>query len=235
MQRPGIRIPLSAKLVFAAAAASAGALAVTLLVMASTLHRGGEEDLQRQAVSLLESVAVELSAPLAFGDREMAARVAERASQVGEVRALAVYDQDGKKISSVGEQSMLPPSWTDMAGKSLSEDVYARRIFFQGDHLGTVALSLNRSRLLAQYQRLVSVGTASGIIAFIISVLLSFTLIRRATSNIRLLSAATSMVTSGSAFGVRMQKFSNDETGDLIDRFNEMLDEIATREQELKV
>lgn len=235
MQRPGMRVPLSAKLVFAAAAASAGALAVTLLVMASTLHKGGEEDLQRRAVSLLESVATELSAPLAFGDRETAARVAEHASQVGEVRALAVYGQDGKKISSVGEQSMLPLSWSDVAGKSLNEDVYARRISFQGDHLGTVALSLNRSRLLAQYQRLVSVGTASGVIAFFISMFLSSTLIRRATANIRLLSAATSVVTSGSALGVRMQKFSNDETGDLIDRFNEMLDEIATREQELKV
>lgn len=32
-----------------------------------------------------------------------------------------------------------------------------------------------------------------------------------------------------------MQKLSNDETGDLIDRFNEMLDEIASREQELKL
>lgn len=233
-KRPGMRVPLSTKLVLAAATACASALLLVVFIMAGALHRSGETDLERRAISLLGTVATELSAALAFEDREAAARVVENAAQVGEVRGIAIYNKDGIKISSVGEQDAFPTIWSEAAGKRLGHGFYAQRVTFQGDHLGMVVLSTNPAKILSLYRSLVSVGTVSGIIAFFISVLLSFMLIRRATANIRLLSAATSMVATGSAFGFRVRKISDDETGDLVDRFNKMLDEIAAREQELK-
>lgn len=235
MRWRSLRIPLSAKLVFAAGVASAGALAATLLVMAKTLHSDGEQSLRRHSVTLVEATAVDLSAPLAFGDRAEIARIVERVAQAGDVRAVAVYDRAGKKLTSVGDQSTLPESWTSFSARSLPEDTFVRKVVLQGDHLATVLLVASRARLSEQYGRIAWTGFASGTIALLVSIILAFTLIRRVTANIRLLSAAASMVTSGSSFGVRMRKLSNDETGDLIDRFNEMLDEIASREHELRL
>ena len=235
-----IRLPwisslsLRGRIIGAATLSCAAAIAVMLSLTAGTFYQYAKNDLHQQAFSLLSALSFELAAPMAFGDRAMVANFLQHAAPMGEVRGLAVYDKNGVKVASVGEQSMLPTNWSDIFDKNVSKDLHARRITFQGETLGTVALSLNWERMFGQHRVIVTVGVVSGLIALVVAILLASVLIDKTTTNIRQLIAATRVVSSGSTFGVRVQKITNDETGVLIDRFNAMLDEINGRERELK-
>ena len=112
--------------------------------------------------------------------------------------------------------------------------VVSRAIMLDGERIGTIHVQGSLERAHAQVVRylgiLIGVLGASCLLAY----LLSRALQRVISGPIIRLAAVATRVSSEKNYSVRAEKESEDETGLLVDRFNEMLSQIQRRDEELR-
>jgi signal transduction histidine kinase/DNA-binding response OmpR family regulator len=209
------------------------AIGATLLIVGQALLRNAHAELERSAQSLAETLGAALQAPLAFHAEDEVKRTAQIFAQVGGVRGVAVYDKAGRLVTTIGPSASFP---SRIEGPRLEAKLGAIRadVTLQGDRLGIVYVLPNLDRVGELRASLIALSLVVGGIALALFVSLSGPLTRYLTANIRLLSVAAERVASGSAMAIQIQKRGNDETGDLIDRFNAMVQELNAREELLR-
>ncbi|RMG23564.1 MAG: response regulator [Armatimonadetes bacterium] len=228
-----LRISLGLKLLIASSLTAALAIGTTLFIVGTALVKNARAELDRSTASLATTLASSLEAPLAFHAEDEVKQTLQMFSQAASVRAIAVYDPAGRLLASVGATGVFPERITDVREEARTGAVQAA-VSLQGDSLGKVYVVPNDDRITSLQGTLVNLGFLVGALALMLSAFLAVPLIRHITTNIRLLSSAAERVASGKGLDVKVQRRGNDETGDLVERFNHMVQELHAREEELR-
>src|SRR6185295_14116678 len=140
-------------------------------------------------------------------------------------RLIASYTRAGASRAAGSADSSLESAFFDSGTLRV-----VRMIFLDGQQVGTIMLESDLTDISARLERIVGlVGLATFGIAF----WLSRATAQRAYAPIGHLIAATRLVRERGQYDVRAQKTSDDEIGELIDDFNQMLSEIDRRDRQL--
>jgi len=231
--------PIRQKLILIIMATTVAAMilaCVGILTLDSYLYRA---NLGRDLSALARIVADNSTAALAFGDAKAGAETLSALRARNHIVAACLYQMDGTILARyirAGERRSCPPEdRRDELRFGGSEATVSYGVFRVDQRYGTLMLLYDLGEI-AERRRLygtmvVGVLLLSGLIAFWLSSSLRAFI---ADPISQLVKATTSVAETGD-YGIRARKISGDELGVLVDRFNEMLTGIQSRDNSLTV
>jgi signal transduction histidine kinase/DNA-binding response OmpR family regulator len=200
-----------------------------------TFQQSMVEDLEIQA----EIIATNSTAALTFGDgkaiEEMLAALKAKRSIV----AACVYNKNGKPFArylrkgSADLSAPMPPPGNSSEFRP-NDLIVFHRIVWDGEMIGIVFIQSDLNELQARLQRLASIVAVVLAGALGIALLMAARLRRVISEPIDHLARTTRQVSVERNYSIRAEKQGQDEIGELIDGFNDMLKQIGVRDEELR-
>jgi len=231
-------MPIKQKLTILIMATTTGALLLAGFGMVASDSLLFRKYLKRDLSSLAQMIADNSTAALAFNDPRAAAEMLAVLRARPHLVTACIYRLDGTllaRYSRPDTHAACPPAKDrDELQFRRADLVVSRPIMLTGRRIGTLTL-LYELNELAERMRLYSVTV---LVVFLFASLLALLLTSRlravvATPISQLVRATTSVSETGD-YGVRAVKLSGDELGVLVDRFNEMLAGIQSRDNHLR-
>jgi two-component system sensor histidine kinase/response regulator len=237
------RLSLARKLTVMGIITSGLSLTIAATVLVVYDRSTARERLARDTDMLARIVAANSTGAVAFDDARAARQTLNSIAVNSHVLSAAILDRQGKVFVRYDRAAATPPlpatgpAVTDaqrptrsFIGNTL---VLTRPIVLSGDHIGTVVL---QSDLTELQERAFAFGQILALVV-IITLLVTLAVASRLQGAISApllgLTAITREVTRERHYDIRATKSSNDEIGELIDGFNEMLSEIQRRDRQL--
>ena len=189
--------------------------------------------------ALAEIIGDRSTAALAFENKSDAEETLHALSFKKHITAAALYDKSGKLFASYQSPlvtgSLLPvrPE-PDSARFEHDRLVVFHRIPLAGDVAGTLYLQSDLQELDDRFLRYAGIILLFMAASWLITLFLSSRLQRLISQPIFHLAETAKSVTAGKNYSVRATKQGNDELGQLIDGFNEMLGQIQQRDSALQ-
>jgi len=225
------------KLVTIVMSTTLAALAVSVGTVVAYDLRGYQRALLNDVTTQAELVGHMTSAALSFDDPRLARENLAMLRSRPNVRAAAIYDQNGALFASYlapGETSSFPPHPQEVGHGSKSyvrdgdELVLYKSIVENDDRLGTVYLrSTNQLMGRVRDYLLICIGTT------LLALLVAWLLVRRLghtiTTPIDAITNIAREVVAKRDYSRRAPRISQDEAAALVDSFNAMLTEIEQR------
>uniref|UniRef100_Q028L5 histidine kinase n=1 Tax=Solibacter usitatus (strain Ellin6076) TaxID=234267 RepID=Q028L5_SOLUE len=238
MMRPLRDLPIRQKLVVIMMLTTAAALLLSgfgIVALDSYLFRAS---MQRDLSALARIVADASTAAVAFDDAQAAAQTLAALRARPHMVAACIYRGNGTILAEyvrAGESPQCPhPLPEDEVRFTSLGLTVSDPILLQHRRIGSLVLLYDLGEIperITLYGEIVqAILLASSVIALLISSRLRALI---ATPISRLAQAATS-VSATSDYSIRAQKLSGDELGVLVDEFNQMLERVQLRDQELK-
>ena len=195
------------------------------------------ENLGRDLSALARIVADNSTASLAIGDPKTAAETLNALRARDHIVAACLYQMDGtvlaRYIHPGAKQGCPPEDRNDELRFGASEATVSYTIFIGAKRYGTLMLLYDLTEITERRQlygtMVIGVLLVSGLIAF----WLSSNLRALISDPISQLVKATTSVSETGDYSIRARKISGDELGVLVDRFNEMLTGIQSRDNSL--
>jgi len=188
---------------------------------------------------LADVIGTNSTAALTFNDPD-AAR-----DQVGALRAqqhvisACIYRKDGRPFASYqrpGGAGIECPAVAEAQGTQMHHDYLSvsRTVMLDREPIGSVTIRSDLDEMRARVRRyeLLMLGVLA--LASLVALLLASRLEGLISGPVLALAAITRRVTQGRDYAVRAEKHGDDEVGDLIDGFNEMLAQIQKRDDRLR-
>ncbi len=206
---------------------------VGVLLIDSVLYR---RYLERDLSTLGQIIADNSTASLAFDDPASAAETLAALKVRTHLMAACIYKTDGAVCASNSRPTgPACPNGVMRDSSQFTKDALtiSRAIFLSGRRIGTLMLEYDLNEV---YERRIIYGTtvlfvllASSIVAFGLSSSLRGVIATPISQLVRV----TTLVSVTTDYSIRAKKFSNDELGVLVDRFNEMLAAVELRDTNL--
>ena len=187
--------------------------------------------------TIAQLVSESAAAPLAFNDTQAATEVL--AGLKGDLRIVsgAIYGADGTILAQYQQKAMqdsipaqAPPFSTEFIGERL---ILVRPVLLDGQQVGTLYLHSNLQQMYSRLVQYFWIGAAVAALSLLAALLVSSFLQRIISNPIMRLADTASLVSSEKNYAVRATKESKDELGLLVDRFNEMMEQIYARDENL--
>jgi PAS domain S-box-containing protein len=229
--------PIKQKLVITTMVTTTVALLVAGLGVVITDYVLYRDYVQRDLSSLARIIADNSTAALAFNDPDSAAQTLAALRARTHIAGACIYRAGGSVFARYSPDTAFtcpppePDASTRFAGAFL---VLGQPIMLSGRRIGSLTLFFDmaeingRVRLYGGTVLVVLLGTF--VLAFFLSSWLRSVIARPIS---QLVSATTSVSQTGD-YSIRAEKQSADELGVLVDRFNEMLAGIQSRDEDLK-
>jgi PAS domain S-box-containing protein len=231
-------IPIRQKLVIIIMLTTLAALllaGVGIVGADALLFRG---NLRRDLSALAQIVADNSTAALAFNDPRSAAETLAALRARSHVVTACIYRLDETilaKYSRPGAASGCPSiQGNDEFRFSGNDLTVSHAILLSGRRIGTLALRYDLHELSERMELYGETVLAVLLISSLIAFLLSTSLRAVIANPISQLVHATRSVSETSDYSIRVQKLAGDELGVLVDRFNEMLAGIQSRDNSLR-
>jgi two-component system, sensor histidine kinase and response regulator len=228
-----IRSRLQRIVVVATLAALACALVGNIVGNVLSFHRQHVADIAAQAELLGR-----MTAPaLVFDDKKLASDNLGLFDTRSDIKAAAIYDAEGALFATYGfrgERHAFPAApEMDVIHLRDGELVVFRRIIGEGAVVGTVYLveDYNLAGLVLVDSALAAV---IGLLAMGIAFLMIRRMAKRVTDPISAVAGTAREVVEQRDYSRRVEKTSDDEVGELVESFNDMLVEVERRTQELE-
>ncbi|MBB3046690.1 signal transduction histidine kinase [Litorivivens lipolytica] len=221
-----------------------GTSLIVVLLSTAVYLTVGWVGLKNKAVDEIETTAnmfaQNVSAALSFGDVSAAGDLLLSLKALTELERACVYDKNAggvlfasytpaaKGLQCPKELAAVPE---DLAGSLLHRE----KVFVGQDQLGTVVLQRSTDDLQGAMGLSVLVAVGMVLVSSLIAFLLTSFFRRLIEQPITQLVATTQRVSEESDFGLRAEKFANDEIGTLFDSFNGMLAQIQSRDLALSL
>ena len=189
--------------------------------------------------TMASMIAANSSAAMLFGDPDAARETLGFLESQKHIQAGALYTKDGSEFATYMRESFraelpLPVRNHNTINFSHAYAEVFRPVIYKGDLIGQVYL---RSDINALHDRLTwFMGIVAAVLlsSLLLAFILSAQLQRIITDPLLRLSKIARRISSEKNFSLRVTGRSRDELGNLICDFNNMLDEIQTRDEQLK-
>ncbi|HEY7335208.1 MAG TPA: ATP-binding protein [Bryobacteraceae bacterium] len=229
--------PIEQKLAIVIAITTAAALILTglgVVVADSILFRAY---LRRDLSALTRIVGGNSTGALAFDDQDEAHRALDTLEARTHVSSACIYRVDATvlaKYSRPGAPACPQPNRDESIQFAVDGVDVSQPILLRGDRVGTLTLSYDLGEIGERIRlygvTVFAVLLIASFVAFILASKLRSIIV---TPISRLVGATTSVAETGD-YSIRVQKLSGDEMGVLVDRFNDMLAGIQSRDADLK-
>ena len=230
-------LPIRRKLILIVLVATTASLlmAASGIVLAdSILFRGY---LRRDLAALARVIADNGTASLAFNDPESAAQTLAALRERPHVVGACIYRIDRTVLAQYARSGspQCPPPEEQDALRFVSQDlIVSHPIVLNGRRIGTLTLLYElgeiAERIAVYGATVLGVLLAASLLAFFLSAKLRAVIAAPVSELVH----ATTLVLETGDYGIRASKLSGDELGVLVDRFNEMLAGIQSRDNDLK-
>jgi PAS domain S-box-containing protein len=204
-----------------------------IIIVDSLLFR---EAMQRDVEALGRIVADNSTAALSFDDPGDAAETLTSLRARPHLVAACIYRPDGAVFAQYmrpGESVGCPKAAQDDVRFTRSGLVLRRPIELQGRRIGTLEMLYDVDEVSDRTKLYGSIVLGVLLFSILIAFLLSSRLRDVIADPISQLVRATTSVSGTGDYGIRVQKHTGDELGVLVDRFNEMLAGIQSRDNTL--
>ncbi|MYM63204.1 bifunctional diguanylate cyclase/phosphodiesterase [Pseudomaricurvus sp. HS19] len=175
-------------------------------------------------------------AALTFEDQDAARRTLASLVSERNIIAAALYRDDGTRFASFEKQTgFLPDSTFEQGQGEYGELLFLQLPIVLGEEtLGAILLLADHSDW--QKRQVVRLLTAFGlfVLSLMLAMLISSRLQRLVTQPLFVLTDTARRITQSRDYSVRAEVLSGDEIGRLASDFNEMLDQIQLRDEELR-
>ncbi|GAB3549308.1 hypothetical protein GCM10027343_30820 [Noviherbaspirillum agri] len=218
-------------------------LVVVLAVSAGSLLRL-QRSAQQQLLALADITGTNSQAALSFDDTRSARDTLSPLLSNPLVETAAIYDRDNHLFASIPARDgrfVFSPTFDADPDKDTitlrdllsGRAVVARPIVLSGERLGTVMLVASLAPALHGWAADVGLMLAAAGAAFASALLLAFSLRRLITVPLEKLSEAANAVATDQDYSRRVAFRSEDEIGQLVGHFNDMLAQIEHRDREI--
>jgi PAS domain S-box-containing protein len=231
-----VRTSIQAKLRRVILLSSAIVLLLTAAVFVSYDVSSFRRSHKETVASVAQVVANNATSSLSFKDAEDAAGVLNSLRVEKSIRLAILYDNSGKIFAFYppsADRSSLPKTpGSDRSAYENGKLVIVTKVF-EKSRVGTLYVE---STLDALYDRLQVYGIVVVVVlatCFFVAYLLSLWMQKRVTTPILELAKVASFVSEKKDFSIRAKKQTEDEIGALTETFNEMLNQIAERDNAL--
>ena len=185
-----------------------------------------------------EMIAESCTAAVAFQDAEDAKQILKGLHVKSSVVFAGVYSKDGGEFASYYGSSVdagIQPPLMQKDAHSFADGYLTvfRSIILDGEIIGTVCLRSDLTPMRRMLMRTIRIKIAVLVFAVLIAYLVSSRLQMILSGPILNLADVARAVSQKKDYSKRALKQSNDEVGSLIDAFNEMLEQIQSRDWEL--
>ncbi|HYE32565.1 MAG TPA: ATP-binding protein [Methylomirabilota bacterium] len=178
------------------------------------------------------------SGSVAFADPDSARGILDALKIKPNIITAALYTAQGEEVSSVTTGDPPPPFNATRPGPEAFFNgnflEYHGPIIHQNEVIGRVFLRSNLLPLAQRRQQFAWIVIALVAVGTVAALLLSSAFQRVISRPILKLAEVTRQVSAQKNYNLRAPKHGNDETGELIDGFNEMLNQIQIRDAELE-
>jgi signal transduction histidine kinase len=196
------------------------------------------DGLVKDRTTLADLVGANSTAALTFQDQASAREIlsALRANQ--HVTRAAIYDAKGAPFAAYsrpGDPPSTPPSAEpEGAGFTGSRLAVFRNVVLDGKPIGTVYIESDLEELGSRMNRYIAMVLVVVIVAAFVALLLLSQLQGIISRPILDVMRTAKRVSETKDYSVRARKYGEDEIGTLVDAFNEMLDRVHERDQQVR-
>lgn len=189
--------------------------------------------------TLSDIIGGNLKAALIFKDTKTAAWILETLKAEGHIQTAAVFDQEGRPFAVYRRphNRHIPlPDRPLKAGHAFTQEALTlfRPITVEKEVVGTLYLHSDLTGLSERWTRFLSIAFALFIFAVLGAYLLASRLQRSVSGPILHLSEVAHRISEYQDYSLRARRETRDETGFLIERFNEMVAQIEERDRALR-
>jgi signal transduction histidine kinase/CheY-like chemotaxis protein len=239
------RQPLAHKLTAVVLMVSGVTLAVACAVLLMYDYSASRLRLVREVTTLADVIGANSTGALAFGDAKAGEETLRSASVDEHVISARLFTRDGSQLASfknerrsastvLFDRELLrnPTPAARFNGRHLT---VLRPVVLGAETVGSISIESDTQDI---WSRLAGFGIAVAAVMFgtiWIAFWLSRATARVTCGPIERLIAVTRLVRDGSHYDVRAERTTDDEIGELIDHFNEMLGQIQRRDQQLQL
>jgi PAS domain S-box-containing protein len=198
------------------------------------------QSMTRDLSTLAEVIGNESTSALSFGDQDRAGEILGGLKAKKHIVAAALYEADGHLLAQYQPTNTAAdsfPAQPEKAGLRVENNnlVLFQGIHFQGDLVGTVYLKSDLEEMSERLWRYAAIILLFMLASTVITYFLSSALQRVISRPIFHLAETARIVSADKNYSVRATKHGNDELGQLIDGFNEMLSQIQGRDVALSL
>jgi signal transduction histidine kinase/CheY-like chemotaxis protein len=189
--------------------------------------------------TLAEIIGSNSTAALSFQDADTAKEILGGLSAKKQISAACIYTDDAqvfaKYLRDDPQGGFSPPPVQEDGGHfENGELIVFRKIMLAGERIGTVYIRYDLSEMQERLNRYTTLLVLVALGSLFLAFLLSSRLQRTISEPIRNLARTTRRVSTEKDYSIRAVKQSDDEIGQLIDGFNDMLGQIQQRDRELQ-
>jgi signal transduction histidine kinase len=230
-------IPVRRKVVIIMMIVTGGALLLASLALVLTDRWRFRREMAAELATLADIIARNSTASVSFRDPDAANETLAALKVRKPIVAAAIYPNDDSLLGIYrrdGGQAPLPerpdPRQTVFSKGTLG---VFRPILLNGQRIGTVYLQSDFSEINARQRLQTATVTAVYLVSCLAALLLSSRLQRVISRPILRLSEIAHSVSGRGDYSLRAEKQGADEIGQLVDAFNQMLEQIQVRDSEL--
>ncbi|HEV3253014.1 MAG TPA: response regulator [Candidatus Acidoferrales bacterium] len=236
--RPSRDLSIRQKLMRIVMVTGSAALLLTCAVLAAYDMITFRQTQAHNLNTLAAIIGSNSTAALTFNDPEAAREVLAALSAEKPIVSACIYAKDGrvfaKYLRGDPAANFIPPSpQPDGIHFAPSRLVLFQKIVLKDELIGTVYLESDLNELHDRMVRFGGIVVLVLLVSLLVVFLLSARLQHAISGPILRLAQTASIVSIGKDYSLRACKEGEDELGALVDRFNEMLEQIQMRDQEL--
>ncbi len=196
-------------------------------------------DLEIRALeTLATTVGAGSSAAVSFGDRPTAQEALDTLAAHPNITHASVHGIDGVILARylrAGEQvSQAPPLGARPLVIAWNHLDLVQPVTLAGEQIGSIVLRASRGAQHARMRRFASVAGAIILTAWVVAFVITSRLQRVVAQPVLRLAEAAATVSRDRDYGVRVQRTSDDEVGELVTSFNRMLEQIQHQDGQLR-
>ncbi len=196
-----------------------------------------QEGLVRELSGQANIIAANSTAALAFADQAGAKEILQALRGQPEIVQGILYDQKGQVLASYGTHVVDDPVPGDEANQRIrwtwNSLEIAQAVVLDGERLGAIYLKSNLDALWFRLGEYLAAGTIVLLLSLVLALFLSSRLQYIIADPIVRLTAVARRVSEEQNYALRVPAGYPDEVGVLIERFNEMLQQIQERDAQL--
>jgi signal transduction histidine kinase len=230
-------LPIRRKLILINTLTSIVALLVASVTFISYEVITFRQKMTRDLEILAKIIATNSTAALMFNDKKGAEEILAALSAQSHIRIACVYSSDAREFAKYVNPavSIACPDQPLKNGHSFGADGFSlfQGIYFDKERTGTIYLDSDLEELRTRLKRDAGIGVLVLSLASLLVFFLSSRLQRLISQPILHLVETAKSVSENKDYSVRASKASRDESGLLIDTFNDMLTQIQERDKEL--
>ncbi len=226
-------LPIRTKLRWILGVSVTLAVLMVSLVMTVYDHYSFRARLSRELEITAEVFGSTCAAALMFDDHTVAGEILQSLRANPAIVEACLYDKGGKLFANFSRDIAREPEPTENGQPrtvfdATGMDVY-RTVAFDGDRVGTIHLRKSLESAQARFFNMVMIQLGAMVLALLVVLGLSERLQRLITRPLGELVKVARRVSAEQDFSLRAQRTSGDETGTLVEAFNDMLEQIREK------